>query len=121
MPWPTLGRWLGPSTWTALAGVLLWGTGAALGFPVTLSAGADEPVRAAGRVGVITSIGYCGFVGGPPRIGFLAGHTTLARALLVVAVVMAASVPSPAPPAPPRWFPAHRRGPPLPPRRSPDP
>ncbi|MFF0087598.1 hypothetical protein ACFYR1_49400 [Streptomyces canus] len=42
---------------------------------------------------MITSIGYCGFVGGPPLIGFLAGHTALAPALLVVAVFMAGSVP----------------------------
>ncbi|MGQ5638882.1 MULTISPECIES: MFS transporter [unclassified Streptomyces] len=95
---------LGPNSWTAFTGVVLWGTGAALGFPVTLSAGADEPVRAADRVGVITSIGYCGFVGGPPLIGFLAGHTALAPALLVVAVFMG-GVRSPRqhrPPAPTR-------------------
>ncbi|MFB7499368.1 MFS transporter [Streptomyces sp. NPDC056161] len=79
---------LGPNTWTASGGVLLWGTGAALGFPVALSAGADEPVHAADRVGAITSIGYCGFVGGPPLIGFLAGRTGLVHALLVVAVFM---------------------------------
>ncbi|MBM9506232.1 MFS transporter [Streptomyces sp. KK5PA1] len=81
----------GPGAWAAVAGVLLWGGGAALGFPVALSAGADEPVRAADRVGVITSIGYGGFVGGPPLIGFLAGRTGLAPALLVVAVLMTGS------------------------------
>lgn len=81
----------GPGTWAAVAGVLLWGAGAALGFPVALSAGADDPVRAADRVGVITSIGYGGFVGGPPLIGFLAGRTGLAPALLVVAVLMTGS------------------------------
>ncbi|MEU0947215.1 MFS transporter [Streptomyces canus] len=84
---------LGPSPWTTFAGALLWGTGAALGFPIALSAGADEPVHATGRVSVITSIGYCGFVGGPPLIGFLAGRIALAPALLVVAVFMAGSVP----------------------------
>lgn len=83
---------LGPNTATACAGALLWGMGAALGFPVALSAGADNPAGAADRVGVITSIGYCGFVGGPPVIGFVAGWTTLVHALLVVAVLMAGSV-----------------------------
>ncbi|MEV5527642.1 hypothetical protein [Streptomyces prunicolor] len=65
--------------------------GAALGFPVSMSAGADEPARAAGRVSVITSIGYCGFVGGPPLIGFLGNQTTVGHALLVIAIFMALS------------------------------
>jgi MFS family permease len=82
---------LGPSTGLAFAGVVLWGTGAALGFPISMSAGADEPARAPGRVSVITSIGYCGFVGGPPLIGFLGNHTTVGHALLVVAILMVLS------------------------------
>lgn len=82
---------LGPSTGLAFAGTLLWGTGAALGFPVSMSAGADEPARAAGRVGVITSIGYCGFVGGQPLIGFLRNLVTVGHALLVVAILMVLS------------------------------
>ncbi|MGW7574876.1 MFS transporter [Streptomyces sp. NPDC054765] len=82
---------LGPSTGPAFAGSLLWGMGAALGFPISMSAGADEPARTAGRVSVITSIGYCGFVGGPPLIGFLANQTTVGHALLVIAILMALS------------------------------
>ncbi|MEU6479219.1 MFS transporter [Streptomyces sp. NPDC047017] len=81
----------GPRLWTGFAGALLWGAGAALGFPLGLSAGADDPARAAARVGVITSIGYCGFVCGPPLIGTLADRTGLAPALLAIAVVIAAS------------------------------
>ncbi|MEV7813966.1 MFS transporter [Streptomyces flaveolus] len=83
----------GPGLWTGFAGALLWGAGAALGFPVGLSAGSDDPARAAVRVGVITSIGYCGFVCGPPLIGLLADRTALAPALLVVAALMAAAIP----------------------------
>ncbi|WP_369252042.1 MFS transporter [Streptomyces sp. R41] len=75
---------LGPSLGAALAGSLLWGAGAALGFPVSMSAGAHDTARAAGRVGVITSIGYCGFLGGPPLIGFAGGRTTVGHALLLV-------------------------------------
>ncbi len=82
---------LGPSTGLAFAGSLLWGMGVALGFPVSMSAGADEPARAAGRVSVITSIGYCGFVCGPPHIGFLGNQTTAGHALLVITVLMALS------------------------------
>lgn len=43
---------LGPSTGMAFAGTLLRGMGAALGLPISMSAGADEPARAAGRVSV---------------------------------------------------------------------
>ncbi|MEU9371339.1 hypothetical protein AB0D78_38080 [Streptomyces avermitilis] len=79
----------GPRLWTDFAGALLWGAGAALGFPLGLSVGSDDPAHTAARVGVITSIGYCGFVCGPPLIGTLADRTGLAPALLVIAAVMA--------------------------------
>jgi MFS family permease len=78
----------GPSPVYAYAGALLWGLGASLGFPVGMSAGGDDPRRAAARVSVIASIGYCAFLGGPPTIGFLGNHFTVLRALLVVAVLL---------------------------------
>jgi fucose permease len=73
----------------AFVGALLWGAGASLGFPVGMSAGADDPARAASRVSVIASLGYCAFLGGPPLIGLLGQHVTVLRALLVVAVLLA--------------------------------
>lgn len=73
----------------AFAGVVLWGAGTSLGFPVGMSAGADDPARAASRVSVIASIGYCAFLGGPPLIGFLGQHLTVLRALTAVAVLLA--------------------------------
>ncbi len=73
----------------AFAGALLWGLGTSLGFPVGMSAGADEPRLAPARVSVIASIGYCAFLGGPPLIGFLGDHITVLRALLAVAVLLA--------------------------------
>jgi len=72
----------------AFAGAVLWGAGASLGFPVGMSAAADDPAAAAGRVSVVASIGYCAFLGGPPLIGFLGNHFTVLRALLVVAVLL---------------------------------
>ncbi|WP_369137893.1 MFS transporter [Modestobacter versicolor] len=73
----------------AFLGALLWGAGASLGFPVGMSAGADDPARAAGRVSVIASLGYCAFLGGPPLIGLLGHQVTVLKALLVVAVLLA--------------------------------
>lgn len=78
-----------PATPLALAGVLLWGVGASLGFPVGMSAAADNPAAAAGRVSVVASIGYCAFLGGPPLIGYLGQSVTVLRALIAVAVVLA--------------------------------
>lgn len=72
-----------PVAWV-LAGVVLWGIGASLGFPVGMSAAADDPVRAAARVGVVSSIAYTAFLAGPPLIGLLAQHTGILHALFVV-------------------------------------
>jgi predicted MFS family arabinose efflux permease len=79
----------GPSTPLAFAGAIMWGAGASLGFPVGMSAGADDPARAASRVSVIASIGYCAFLGGPPLIGFLGQQFTVLRALTAVAALLA--------------------------------
>lgn len=75
---------LGGSVPVALAGALLWGIGASLGFPVGMSAAADDPARAAARVSVVSSIGYTAFIAGPPLIGLLGEHAGILRALFVV-------------------------------------
>jgi fucose permease len=75
---------LGGSTPVALCGALLWGVGASLGFPIGMSAAADDPARAAARVSVVSSIGYTAFLAGPPLIGLLAEHAGILRALFVV-------------------------------------
>jgi fucose permease len=80
---------LGGSPAVALAGAVLWGLGASLGFPVGMSAAADDPARAAVRVSVVSSIGYVAFLAGPPLIGLLAEHTGILRALFVVVGALA--------------------------------
>jgi MFS family permease len=82
----------GPGPVWALAGTALWGIGAALGFPVGMSAAADDPLRAPSRVGMVSSIAYTAFLGGPPLIGFLAGHVGILRALLVVTGALTAAL-----------------------------
>ncbi|WP_433788481.1 MFS transporter [Actinoplanes sp. CA-252034] len=77
-----------PGLALAYAGALLWGLGASLGFPVGMSAGGDDPARAAARVSVIASIGYCAFLAGPAVIGFLGDRITVLRALIVVAALL---------------------------------
>jgi MFS family permease len=77
--------------WLPLAflGAVLWGVGSSLGFPVGMSAAADDPTRAATRVSVVGSIGYCAFLGAPPLIGFLGDRFTVAHGLIVVAILLA--------------------------------
>lgn len=72
----------------AYAGTLVWGVGASLGFPVGMSASADDPARAAARMSVVATIGYTAFIAGPPLLGLLGDHFTVLRALLAVTVVV---------------------------------
>jgi fucose permease len=86
----------------ALVGVALWGLGASLGFPVGMSAAADDETRAAARVSVVATMGYTAFLAGPPLVGFLGNHVGVLRALLVVPVLLLpalALVPAARPPA----------------------
>jgi MFS family permease len=76
----------------AMAGAVLWGLGAALGFPVGMSAAADDPHHAAGRVSVVASVGYVAFLAGPPAIGFLGDHVGVLRALTLAAALLAIAV-----------------------------
>ncbi len=71
-----------------VVGILLWGAGASLGFPVGMSAAADDPVRAAARVSVVSTIGYAAFLAGPPLLGFVGDQVGTLRALLVVAIML---------------------------------
>jgi MFS family permease len=88
---------VGPSLLVAFAGMVMWGLGTALGFPVGMSAAADDPARAAGRVSAVATIGYVAFLAGPPLIGVLGNASgvrhalTVSVGLLVVGVLLAGS------------------------------
>jgi len=77
-----------PVLWIAVVGVVLWGLGASLGFPVGMSAAADDPKTAAARVSAVATIGYFAFLVGPPVIGFLGQQFGLLNALLIVLVLV---------------------------------
>ncbi|MFV0457443.1 MAG: MFS transporter [Actinomycetales bacterium] len=72
----------------AFAGAAVWGLGTSLGFPVGISAAADNPRRAAARVSVVSTIGYLAFIAGPPLLGFLGDHFGVLRALSAVSVLL---------------------------------
>lgn len=69
-------------------GCVLWGLGSALGFPVGMSAAADEGARAAARVSVVSTIGYAAFLAGPPLLGALGDRVGTLDALWVVVGLM---------------------------------
>ncbi len=70
------------------------GTGASLGFPLTISAASDTGPDAPTRVSVVATTGYLAFLVGPPLLGFLGEHYGLRSAMLVVLglVIIAALV-----------------------------
>jgi predicted MFS family arabinose efflux permease len=81
---------LAPTFPLVLVGAALWGIGASLGFPLGMSAAADDPAKAAARVSAAATIGYVAFLGGPPVLGVISEHIGLLNTLfiLVALVVM---------------------------------
>lgn len=72
------------NVWVAGLGAALWGVGAALAFPMGMSAAADDPKRAAARVSVVSTLGYISFLAGPPLLGYLGDLTGIHLALLAI-------------------------------------
>ncbi|NDZ58309.1 MFS transporter [Streptomyces anulatus] len=70
------------------AAVVLWGLGASLGFPVTISAAGEGTRNASARVAAVSTAGYAAFLVGPPSLGFLADHVGLRNAMVVVLVLL---------------------------------
>ncbi|HAS9868187.1 TPA: MFS transporter [Salmonella enterica] len=82
------------SDWVAGVSVILWGLGASLGFPLTISAASDTGPAAPTRVSVVATTGYLAFLVGPPLLGYLGEHYGLRSAMMVVLalVILAALV-----------------------------
>jgi predicted MFS family arabinose efflux permease len=72
----------------AVVGAMLLGLGASLGFPVGLSAAADDPRYAAARVSVVAAVGYSAFLVGPPLIGLLGDRFGVLRSLTATGVLL---------------------------------
>lgn len=88
-----LGVMLAPSAALAFTAVVLWGLGAALGFPVSISAAAEgDPGSSPGRVGAVATTGYIGFLSGPPLLGLLGEYVGLREALVVVLLLVVTAI-----------------------------
>lgn len=89
--------------WASVLGVVLWGMGAALGFPIGISAAADNPATATRDVAAVAAIAYTALLLGPMIIGFLGEHLGLLSAFwpltvfAALAFLLAKSAKEPAP------------------------
>jgi len=79
----------GSAPWVYAVGAVLWAIGCSLGFPVGMSAAADDPVNPTARVSAVAIIGYCAFLAGPPLLGFLGQRWGILTALTVVLALIA--------------------------------
>lgn len=86
-----------PNMTIAIASVVLWGLGCALGFPTGMSAAADDPRTASARVSAVALIGYVAYLAGPPALGFLGEQVGILLALtLVLGAIIVSGLSSPA-------------------------
>jgi MFS family permease len=76
------------STVTGLLAMIGWGLGVALVFPAAMSAGAENADRPAQGIATVATIGYAGFLVGPPMIGFVAGAAGLGTGLFIVSLLL---------------------------------
>jgi MFS family permease len=82
---------LSDQLWAVIIGAILWGIGASLGFPVGMSAAADDEKNAAARVSAVSIVGYCAFLAGPPILGVLGDAFGILNALFVVLILVVVS------------------------------
>ncbi|WP_243228375.1 MFS transporter [Microbacterium sp. CIAB417] len=82
---------LAPNLPLVFVGAALWGVGASLGFPLGMSAAADDPAKAAARVSAAATIGYAAFLCGPPVLGLISEHIGLLNTLFILVALVAAS------------------------------
>jgi MFS family permease len=75
----------------AALGLVATGLGIAVLFPLTLRAAAAQPGGSGPAIAAVSSVGYIGFVVGPPLIGGIAELVSLRAALLVVVAVCLAA------------------------------
>jgi MFS family permease len=82
---------LAPTVPLVFLGAALWGAGVSLGFPLGMSAAADDPARAAARVSAAATIGYIAFLCGPPLLGLISESIGLLNTLYILVALVVAS------------------------------
>lgn len=73
-----------PDTPGFVCGVVAWGFGMSLGWPITISAAADDPDTAARAVAAVSAVGYGALLIGPLAFGFIGERTGLLNSFWVL-------------------------------------
>ncbi|WDZ79748.1 MFS transporter (plasmid) [Ensifer adhaerens] len=82
-----------PAAWAALLGFAAMGFGVSVGFPLAVTAAADQKDRpAAASVAILSFIALLGFLLGPPLIGLIAEHSDMRFGLAVLVPFLAVSL-----------------------------
>jgi MFS family permease len=77
-----------PGLWTAIAGFLLVGAGVSSVVPLVYSAAGRSKVLSPGvALAAVSTIGFLGFLIGPPLIGFVAGAFSLRASFAIIALM----------------------------------
>ena len=77
-----------PYFYTAIAGFLLVGAGVSSVVPMVYSAAGKSKIMSPGvALAAVSTIGFIGFLFGPPIIGFIAGLATLRASFIFIAVM----------------------------------
>ena len=77
-----------PYLYTAIAGLMLVGAGVSSVVPMVYSAAGKSKTMSAGvALTAVSTIGFIGFLVGPPVIGFIAGLATLRASFILVALM----------------------------------
>jgi predicted MFS family arabinose efflux permease len=72
-----------------IAGFAVMGLGLSAVFPLSLRAAGEDPERAGPALAAVSTLGYTGFLAGPPAIGLLAELLGLGGALACVCALLA--------------------------------
>jgi MFS family permease len=77
-----------PYVYTAIAGFLLVGVGVSSVVPMVFSAaGKSKTMQPGVALAAVSTIGFLGFLVGPPIIGFIAGMATLRVSFILIAAM----------------------------------
>ncbi|MGF6175851.1 MFS transporter [Ensifer sp. 4252] len=82
-----------PAAWLALVGFAAMGFGVSVGFPLAVTAAADQKDRPApASVAILSFVALLGFLIGPPMIGLVAEHSDMRFGLGMLIPFLAASL-----------------------------